>query len=386
MAALLAVTAIPHPRALTIRRNGGSRRAAIERLSPDDFRHSLSSSSPRSWSILQSPPNETDGEGETNNDSEADLWSINSDSTVAPLSSYRSLSSDSMPSLDGELDFESPRSAGLRTPSFRVRAQMRREKLQARVTALSCDEDHPLSPAVTEEPLPPVPGPNDNVTDETALSSSPKTTSQFRSNLTASLRLLRSAAKTLASASPKVYTPTLLSRSPPLTIDPTYRQLGSFSKRPPGTTVISSNIDNLPFLLSSPILAPPATASIQLTSYTASTLPASSTATAPPVFLPPANPPPSELYPDSKASTQRPREPRENSDFLRVVVLEMNMRRAGKLKEDSGRARIWLGPRAESVEEEMLNEERSVVVTYEEGASTRKSKPVPKRWIGELAE
>ncbi|KAI7264298.1 hypothetical protein KC345_g8873 [Hortaea werneckii] len=39
----------------------------------------------------------------------------------------------------------------------------------------------------------------------------------------------------------------------------------------------------------------------------------------------------------------RHREPRENSSFLRVVVLEMNMRREGKL--ESGRARIWLPPR-----------------------------------------
>ncbi|KAF2225778.1 hypothetical protein BDZ85DRAFT_182308, partial [Elsinoe ampelina] len=42
----------------------------------------------------------------------------------------------------------------------------------------------------------------------------------------------------------------------------------------------------------------------------------------------------------------RQREPRENSDFLRVVVLEMNMRRVGKLEETvRGRARIWLPPR-----------------------------------------
>ena len=44
----------------------------------------------------------------------------------------------------------------------------------------------------------------------------------------------------------------------------------------------------------------------------------------------------------------RPREPRENSDFLRIVVLEMNMRRTGKLDADAtGKARIWLPPRRE---------------------------------------
>ncbi|KAK5129820.1 hypothetical protein LTR08_002797 [Meristemomyces frigidus] len=57
----------------------------------------------------------------------------------------------------------------------------------------------------------------------------------------------------------------------------------------------------------------------------------------------------------------RQREPRENSDFLRVVVLEMNMRREGKL--ESGRARIWLPPR-------------------QVGASSENGGRVPKRWMG----
>lgn len=40
------------------------------------------------------------------------------------------------------------------------------------------------------------------------------------------------------------------------------------------------------------------------------------------------------------------REPRENRDFLRVFVCEMEMRRAGKLSEDlsTGHARLWLPP------------------------------------------
>lgn len=42
----------------------------------------------------------------------------------------------------------------------------------------------------------------------------------------------------------------------------------------------------------------------------------------------------------------RHREPRENRDFLRVFVCEMQMRRNGKLSEDlgAGRARLWLPP------------------------------------------
>lgn len=42
----------------------------------------------------------------------------------------------------------------------------------------------------------------------------------------------------------------------------------------------------------------------------------------------------------------RHREPRENRDFLRVFVCEMQMRRSGKLSDDlgAGRARLWLPP------------------------------------------
>lgn len=57
----------------------------------------------------------------------------------------------------------------------------------------------------------------------------------------------------------------------------------------------------------------------------------------------------------------RQREVRENGDFLRVVVMEMNMKRAGKL--EAGKAKIWLPP-------------RKAQPTLEEGAK------VPRRWVG----
>ncbi|KAM0722148.1 hypothetical protein Q7P37_001589 [Cladosporium fusiforme] len=66
------------------------------------------------------------------------------------------------------------------------------------------------------------------------------------------------------------------------------------------------------------------------------------------------------------AAAMRQREPRENSDFLRVVVLEMNMRREGKL--EMGRAKIWLPPRQSA-----------------EGDAVVQGK-VPRRWIGVSAE
>lgn len=60
----------------------------------------------------------------------------------------------------------------------------------------------------------------------------------------------------------------------------------------------------------------------------------------------------------------RQREVRENSDFLRVVVMEMNMRRSGKL--ETGRARLWLPPRQVSV-------------------ACKSAGKVPRRWVGESA-
>lgn len=83
----------------------------------------------------------------------------------------------------------------------------------------------------------------------------------------------------------------------------------------------------------------------------------------------------------------RQREPRENSDFLRVVVLEMNMRRIGKLEETiGGRARIWLPPRQNVV----LVEAKEVPVEGTEVMlgggpvmveGKRMGKVVPRRWV-----
>ena len=86
------------------------------------------------------------------------------------------------------------------------------------------------------------------------------------------------------------------------------------------------------------------------------------------------------------AAGARQREPRENSDFLRVVVLEMNMRREGKL--EAGRARIWLPPRRgeggvaggeREEEEEDEDEERR---RRRRQGKERGDAGVPRRWRG----
>ena len=69
----------------------------------------------------------------------------------------------------------------------------------------------------------------------------------------------------------------------------------------------------------------------------------------------------------------RPREPRENSDFLRIIVLEMNMRRVGKLAADApSRARFWLPPRRDggSVAETERGDGTTVANTVATATST----------------
>jgi hypothetical protein len=88
----------------------------------------------------------------------------------------------------------------------------------------------------------------------------------------------------------------------------------------------------------------------------------------------------------SNASLQSPafarsREPRENSQFLRVVVLEMNMRRSGKLSDTApGRARFVLPPRKSSPppSPRLLFPSSPPSITP---SLARKEAIVPARWI-----
>ena len=341
MAALLAVASVQNQRTVSIRRNTSGNFLDKEILSPDDLRYVFSSSSPKSWSMLQGEPDE-----EESKERDGDTSSVTSASTIAPLSSYRSLSSDSMPSLDMELDLESPASPSPPKFTTRLRGGVRRPKIHSPRASLG-DGEHPLSPSTASKWDPPA---QDKEIVRENLPSPPSTPlssprSPFRSNLTASIRLLKSAARSVSDNTPSNYRPELLPRSDlvkpePMSLKPIQRRAS-----PP---LPFANIDGLPlhFHLASHMPSlPPSTASIQLMPYVPSPLPTSAFATAPPVFLPSATPSATEEL-DKKMALPRPREPRENSDFLRVVVLEMNMRRVGKLA-GGGRARIWLGPRTD---------------------------------------
>jgi len=102
------------------------------------------------------------------------------------------------------------------------------------------------------------------------------------------------------------------------------------------------------------------------------------------VFPPPPSP---GLLGDASLQLERPefpqpgspmlsrqREPRENGDFLRVIVLEMNMRRVGKLDaKTAGRARVWLPPRKATGGEALASGKATGEVPAGE---------VPARWVG----
>lgn len=79
----------------------------------------------------------------------------------------------------------------------------------------------------------------------------------------------------------------------------------------------------------------------------------------------------------------RPREPRENSDFLRVVVLEMNMRRVGKLEETvAGRAKIWLPPRQTATSPGDRRDDADTLISPGGSVLTRSqtARVTPRRW------
>lgn len=371
MAALLAITSVHNGSSKLTKRGIKGKLLQKEQLSPDDLRYTLSRSSPKSWSILQSPPEEggedDDEEEEVFKDCEIDELSIISASTLAPLS-CRSSSSDSAPSLDMESDYESPMTFDPPTPAPRIKLELRKI-LPARSSIGGTD--HPLSPPTEHESNLPTPTQEKKFDLEPLPPSRAPGPTSLKSNLTASIRLLKTAARTtLSTIVPIQYTP-----NPLLSF--------SFSKTTPPSRVISgpgpgplilANIDAIPFHMTTPLPdLPIASTSIQLLPYTYSTISSSELATAPPIFLPATSLPSSSIL-EGKCHP-RPREPRENSNFLRIVVLEMNMRRVGKLNNET-RARLWLAARRDG------RAESEMVAWRGEQLCSRRD--VPARWRGDV--
>ena len=335
-------------------------------------KRALSSSNPQSWGMLLSPPEETDPES----------CSFESDATLGPLSSVRSMSSESMPSLG--TDTESLNSVGdPATPELAIGSRSggdRRQKSISTSKGEDCVLDHPLLPQLATTYLEEQSheGDFDDLSPERTLAASSR--SSFKSNLTASFRKLRSAAQSFSTFTAPAVPPddylsrSLLSISPqftderrPLpsdeTPDPALRRYlnpitispSEFHHHLEKETFSSSQSD--------------CKASVQLQTYRRKKG-GSEKASSPPVFtsqqqaLDAADGVPHVSHP-------RQREPRENSNFLRVVVLEMNMRKVGKLNDASpGRARLWLPAR-----------QTGKTGLGEEGKGGE-SKEIPQRWMG----
>ena len=320
---------------------GGSRfdpvnNGQAEANDKDAHRAASSASSPRSWRLLLSAPEELED-------------------MDGPFASCRSLSSESIPSL--ETDTESAyTSSSPSTPGLPRQVSGLRENRSKSISSSvpeECHSDHPLLVDHSEHDPVLEMKPEDFETNELELSR--PTRLSLRSNLTASLRRLKYAARNISSlgtavtSQDDVQAPATLSgtsrfpdeRRPLPWAEPPNpslrRYLNPITCSP---AELHSHHDHEKGTPSSRVC----TASIQLQTYQPGAR-KSENATAPPVFVV-ASPRRTPVDEPAVSTSQRHREPRENSDFLRVIVLEMNMRKVGKLSDGTpGRARLWLPAR-----------------------------------------
>ena len=380
---ILEATAIPLPKRNQTTR--GSRRLPRGKIHGDDFSkmlmdgveedHLMGGSGNSALDLLLSPPEEIERSSMSDCDMETTSFS------------GRSLSSDSTPSLDHDLG--SPPS--LLSPSSPSSQRSPLERKYRRVSlSEDCAYNHPLLDTDSSESELDTKPLADTVSPQTVSRSFPRFGSTFKSNLTASLRVIKSAAQTVSAfTTPSVQPDDFLTRSL-FTINPELTD----DRRPPPMDEPPSPALRRYF---NPIIVSPAEmhiynerpheavdasrncpVSIQMQTYNRS---GSRKSRKHGFHLAgsggrgrgqccPFDP---EISPIS-----RQREPRENSDFLRVVVLEMNMRRRGKLRDDiPPRARVWLPPRQNSQPRLPYDD-----YFYEDEEDENS---VPSRWIGVTA-
>ena len=376
VAALLAMTSVPEFKCQSKGLKGPRSGYAPKNKRKEDTNswRAMSSSSPQSWDMLLSPPDEPDLEHS----------SFGSDTTLDVSSFVRSLSVDSMPSLDEDSEsLTSPSISMPSTPELSMRARNGHER---RIKELSpsksedCVLDHPLlSLSSIDKPA----RGDDAEVPATIIRGFSKSTSALKSNLSASIARIRSAARSFtnftapAISRDEYLTRSLLSINPPFTDerrpsptqdppDPALRRYLNPTNFSPSELHIHHDH------LQSPSNRDRCTASIQLQSYKRVPRPFDK-ASAPPIFASSREKAVSAMV----AATEEPfitpyprqREPRENSDFLRVVVLEMNMRRSGLLGDGMpGKARMAL-PARQPCKKAEIEEVEAI-----EGR-------VPRRWV-----
>ncbi|KAF2762843.1 hypothetical protein EJ05DRAFT_17019 [Pseudovirgaria hyperparasitica] len=360
VAALLAVTSIPlRPHRPSRKRTTPSdRKISIDELVEEWRKDNEKTPSFKNGSPMDVLLERTeDGEND-------DILSLDSGSEKESRTvSSRSISSDSLnsiPSLDA--DTQSLSSWGTANPA--TPQSMRREKSVSSPPKEDCVLDHPLLHYNLDEYSATI------EIDESELanvSHKPvKARSSFKSNLTASLQALKSAAKSFSNfTAPSIPPEDLLTRSilyPGFTSEmrpklsegvPTAALRRYLNPLSPTELSMQIHETNDPSIYEAPM--------IQLQTYDRR---GRSKGRRRGTVDPRAD----AGRALSSDPTVRQREPRENGDFLRVIVLEMNMRREGKLDTKAvGKARIWLPPR---------KTESTETVQLTKGFS------IPSRWVG----
>ncbi|KAF1973842.1 hypothetical protein BU23DRAFT_463453 [Bimuria novae-zelandiae CBS 107.79] len=377
VAALLAVTAIP--KMPTRRRKGSS---MDRRISMDELIQEWKQDEPElPSSIVGSPLDLLLGRVDESDEDYGSLVSEEQEKDFArSMTTTRSISSDSLSTIPPSLVTDSPSFTShwdeMSTPeSYRRSFSDRREKTVSSPPKEDCVLDHPLlhfSPDDCEDMA------NMETPDVvTPLAVSSERFSSFKSNLTASFQALKSAAKSFSNfTAPSVPPDDLLTRS---LLSPKFT-----SEMRPKHIQGTPSAELRRYLNPQPAPISPTELSMQL--HDALTMNIDEDTSAPMIQMQtyerrnrsksrrkPTDPfaEAGRAQPDAHAVRQR--EPRENSDFLRVIVLEMNMRRVGKLDSKAvGKARIWLPPRKLGANKAPSNQ----------GAESR----IPDRWVAVLAE
>ncbi|KAL9612516.1 MAG: hypothetical protein Q9167_002901 [Letrouitia subvulpina] len=362
VATLLAMTSLSEPTGrlktkLRARTNehGNLPKGTLDPKGPEISQSRMSNANPQSWDVLLSPPDEAEAE--------AEVPAPGDDLRAEHRFSVGSLSSESMPSL--ETDFGSTDSASTpSTPGSMGKARSHKDQKQrlksSSVIVENSNVDHPLLGESLEESEDSELGPNVMAKQPPIVKLAPPNRSTFKSNLTASFRLLKSAARSVSNfATPYAQradghlNPTSLGPArftdeqrplpwaePP---DPALRRyLNPITLSP---AEMQGYRDHDHTLFNPPTTTNNCTASIQMQTYQKGAV-RSKNASSPPILVSSLHHRNKSAEPAVMASMPRQREPRENSDFLRVVVLEMNMRKRGKLGENApGRAKLWLPAR-----------------------------------------
>ncbi|KAL4725519.1 hypothetical protein ACLX1H_007668 [Fusarium chlamydosporum] len=370
LAALLAVTDIPRHKQLQRRRRRSEKTLTVQEVI--DCQHA--SEKELSWTfsspldMLLSPPQDIMDDDDSV-----------SDCNIGSSMSTRTYSIDSIPSLDDSFSSDGLSSLGSpRTPSpcsRRTKSTPMRKSLEPIISP-------PDNLDVDDLDLTTVDQPEEAQPKSQFLQPFKPLRSVFKSNLTASLRALRSAARSFSALNlPSIPPDDYLTRSI-LTIDPNVPYADE--RRPPVSEEMpSAAMRRYLNPTTNARIEPPTktvfagtfAASIQMRTYKIqrSRAPPGSNRNSYPSTSLQSQPSPAPQQPQPQVPTlvpgMRQREMRENSDFIRIAVMEMAMRKRGKLDDQRpGRARFALPPRQTSNK------------PYEMGANG-----VPARWIPIMA-